>query len=51
MTEVCESEQENELIEDARVGIQTTKTELRQEEQLRQMMDEEMGTVLVRKLK
>ncbi len=50
MMEVSESEQENELIEEARVGNQTTKTERRHEEQLRQMMDEEMGTVLVRKL-
>lgn len=50
MTEVFESEQENDLIEEARVEIQTTKTERGQEEQLRQMMDEEMGTVLVRKL-
>lgn len=47
--EVSESEQENELIEEARVGIQTTKSEHEQEEQLRQMMDAEMGTVLVRK--
>lgn len=50
MTEVFESEQENDLIEEARVEIQTTKTERGQEEQLRLMMDEEMGTVLVRKL-
>lgn len=50
MMEVSESEQENELIEEARVGIQTTKPESGQEEQLRQMMDEEMGTVFVRKL-
>lgn len=49
MMEVSESERENELIEEARVGIQTTKTEHEQEEQLRQMMDAEMGTVLVRK--
>lgn len=46
---VSGSEQENELIEEARVGNQTTKTERGQEEQLRQMMDEEMDTVLVRK--
>lgn len=44
------SEQENELIEAARVGIQTTKTEHGQEEQLRERMDEEMGTVSVRTL-
>lgn len=48
--EVSESEQENELIEEARVGIQKTKTEREQEQQLRQIMDAEMGTVLVRKL-
>lgn len=50
MMEVSESEQESELIEEATVEIQTTKTERGQEEQLRQMMDEEMGTLLVRKL-
>lgn len=49
MMEFSESEQENELIEEGAVGIPTTKTERGQEEQLRQMMDEEMGTVLVRK--
>lgn len=48
--EVFESEQENDSIEEAGVEIQTTKTERGQEEQLRQMMDEVMGTVLVRKL-
>lgn len=50
MMEFSESEQENELIEEAAVEIPTTKTERGQVEQLRQMMDEEMGTVLVRKL-
>lgn len=49
MVQVSEYEQENELVEEARVGINPTQTDHEQEEQLRQMMDEEMGNALVRK--
>lgn len=46
MVEVSECEQEND---EASVGINPTKTGHGQEEQIRQMMDEDMGNSLVRK--
>lgn len=50
MVEVSEYDQENELIEEVRVGTNPTTTGHEQEEQLRQMMEEEMGNSLLRKL-
>lgn len=49
MVQVSEYEQENELVEETRVGINTPQSDHEQEEQLRQMMDEDMGNALVRK--
>lgn len=49
MVEVSDCEQENELVEEVRVGINPTKTEHEQGEQLRQMMDEDMGNCSLRK--
>lgn len=50
MVEVSDFEQESELVEEARVGINPMKTEDEQEEQPRQIMDEDMGKAFVRKL-
>lgn len=48
--QASEDEQENEMVEKARVGINPTQTDHEQEEQLRQMMDEDMGNALQRSL-
>ena len=49
MVQVSEYEQENERVEESRVGINPTQTDHEQEEQLRQIMDDDMGNALVRK--